>query len=281
MEFEQLRQLQAVAQCGTVSRAAEILHLSQPALSRSLQRLERELGLPLFERTKNSLVLNEAGRLALEHAEGILRAERHLVDALSGLARDQRTLRIATCAPAPLWRLAALVTEWSPDALVSPETLDPKLVERRLLDQSVDLAILPHPLHVPGVLSVPFMTERLYLSVPAGHALAARESVRLADVDGETFLLYAGIGFWRDVCRRAMPRAHFVTQDDFVVFDQMARSSSLLSFATNVSLGERAAAGRALVPVEDPEAHATFYAVLFDDADSRWRPLADLMRQRS
>ena len=65
MELEQLRQLDAIAREGTMSAAARALHLSQPALSRSLARLEAELDQPLFDRPGRRLVLNDAGRVAL------------------------------------------------------------------------------------------------------------------------------------------------------------------------------------------------------------------------
>ncbi len=64
-ELNQLEQLLTVAECGTLSAAAEKLHLSQPALSRSMQRLEAELSVPLFSRQKNKIALNENGRLAV------------------------------------------------------------------------------------------------------------------------------------------------------------------------------------------------------------------------
>ena len=63
-ELYQLEQLLAVSECGTLSQAAEQLHLSQSALSRSMQRLEAELQVPLFTRQKNRIELNECGRIA-------------------------------------------------------------------------------------------------------------------------------------------------------------------------------------------------------------------------
>ena len=68
VELEQLRQLDAIAREGTMSAAARVLHISQPALSRSLGRLETELGLQLFDRAGRRLVFNDAGRVAFEHA---------------------------------------------------------------------------------------------------------------------------------------------------------------------------------------------------------------------
>ena len=65
MELEQLRQLEAIARKGTLLSAAEELHISQSALSRSLRRLEDDLGQPLFDRTRNAMHINEAGYRAI------------------------------------------------------------------------------------------------------------------------------------------------------------------------------------------------------------------------
>lgn len=65
-EIYQLRQLAAFAEYGTLSEAAEKLYLSQPALSRNMRKLEEDIGVPLFIRSKNKLELNENGKLAAE-----------------------------------------------------------------------------------------------------------------------------------------------------------------------------------------------------------------------
>ena len=75
MELEQMRQLDAIARYGTISAAANELHISQPSLSRSVHRLEQELGQELFTRSRNRAELNEAGMLAVEHARAILRED--------------------------------------------------------------------------------------------------------------------------------------------------------------------------------------------------------------
>ena len=74
IELEQLRQLVAFAECGTLSRAAEALHISQPSLSRTMQALEEELEAALFTRQKNRIILNEVGQVAVEHARQVLAA---------------------------------------------------------------------------------------------------------------------------------------------------------------------------------------------------------------
>ena len=66
IELYELRQFAAFADCGTLSDAAEFLHLSQPALSRNMKKLEEDMGIPLFTRRKNRLELNENGKYVLD-----------------------------------------------------------------------------------------------------------------------------------------------------------------------------------------------------------------------
>ena len=141
MELEQLRQLDQIARCGTLQAAAEHLHLSQSALSRSLRRLEEDLGQPLFDRTRNSMQINPAGRMALDHARLILAEERRLRDDFAALAKRERTVRVASVAPAPTWRLSSLVLEQYPTTIVEPDIVSSDDIESRLLNGACDLAV--------------------------------------------------------------------------------------------------------------------------------------------
>ena len=117
MELEQLRQLVEIERLGTISAAAEKLHLTQPSLSRSMKRLETDLGQELFDRTRNHVELNEAGRLAVEHARDMLAAEKRMRDTFDGLARRARTVKVGSIAPAPTWNLTARVIERYPGTI--------------------------------------------------------------------------------------------------------------------------------------------------------------------
>lgn len=114
LELYQLVQLLAIAECGTISKAAEQLHLSQPALSRSMQKLEEELQVTLFDRQKNKITLNKNGRLAVEQARRVVEQAQSLVDQVRAFDRSQRTISIGCCAPAPLVELVSLVSQLYP-----------------------------------------------------------------------------------------------------------------------------------------------------------------------
>ena len=260
MELEQLRQLDAIAREGTMSAAARALHLSQPALSRSIQRVEADLGTPLFSRDGRRVALNDVGRVAVDWARQILRDERLMRDAVDAVARRARSLRVGTVAPAPLWRLTGLMVEAFPRETLTSETVEEAAVVRGVLDGTFDLGIVcGRPLN-PLLRSCELMHENLSVTLPPNHPLASRASVPLRELDGSTFLILTGIGFWRGLVERALPHATFIEQDDRVVFAQLARTTPHCTFVTDAPYMENdPVPGRTVVPLEDPEAHVTFY----------------------
>lgn len=280
MELEQLRQLDMISQTGTLAGASERLHISQSALSRSMRRLEDDLGQPLFKRTRNSMEINAAGRIALSHAQLILAEERRLRDEFASLAKRERTIRVTSVAPAPTWRLSAITLEQCPTAIVEPDIASEQETVSRLINGTCDLAIAAHRPVLPTIQSCFLMHEDLYANVPTNHALHERESVSFAELDGEAFLVYGGIGFWHDVHTRMMPRAQFVTQPDRTIFLQQMRTSTLLTFTTNAPENTNRHESRRAIPITDPEAHVTFWLCMRSDAPERIRALFALVKEQ-
>ncbi|MBQ9007469.1 MAG: LysR family transcriptional regulator [Atopobiaceae bacterium] len=276
MELEQLRQLDVIARYGTLQAAADDLHLSQSALSRSLKRLEDDLGKKLFDRTKNSMSINAAGRLALEHAQAILAEERRLRDDFDALAKRERTVRVASVAPAPTWRLSSLILEQNPTEILEPDIVSPKEAVARLINGACDFAVTAEAPRLPVIRSSVFMHEDLYANVPKGHVLYERDELTFAELDGLTFLVYGGIGFWHEVHERMLPFAQFVTQPDRTIFLQQVRTSNLLTFTTNAPENTSRHESRRAIPITDPEAHATFMLCMRDDAPERVKTLFEL-----
>lgn len=279
MDLEQLRQLVAVDETGTMSGAAQRAHVTQPSLSRSMQRLEADLGCELFDRTRNSARLNEAGRVAVEHARDVLAAEQRMRDALDDLARKRRTLRVASVAPAPVWNLTARTVERFPGTILAPEVLPDAEVERRLFDRTADLAIMRKPIALPNCECIPLMTENLFVSVPAAHPLAMRKHVSFADLAGETFLVLDGIGFWKDVYEQGIPDVHSIVQRDREVFTQLVDSSDILCFTTDAPQNSNHVRGRVEVPLSDASAHATFFLVALHQNSERVREIVDWVKE--
>lgn len=278
MELEQLRQLAMIAQEGTLQGAAKRLHLSPSALSRSLRRLEAELSHPLFERTRNSMRINEQGRLALRHAHVMLAEERRLLEDFAILSKRERTLRLASVAPAATWRLSSIVLAYDPTAIIEPDLVAADVARSRLLNGFCDLAVTSGPLDLPTVLSVELLREDLYANVPRNHALCEREELSFSELDGLDFLVYGGIGYWHEIHERMLPRARFFVQPDRTIFLQQLRTSDLLTFTTNAPENTSAHESRKPIPITDPEAHAVFWLNVRTDAPEHVRAVYDLTK---
>lgn len=99
MELYLLEQLIAFSRQGTLSGAAEKLHISQPALSQSMKKLEESLGVSLFERSKNKIALNENGIMAVQLGEKLLEQSREMEERLRLFDRSRRTLSVGGLRP--------------------------------------------------------------------------------------------------------------------------------------------------------------------------------------
>lgn len=275
MKLEQLAQLDAIERHKTLSAAANALHTTQPTLSRSMRSLEADLGQPLFIRTKNRAALNDAGRIAVDHARRILAEERRMREALAELSKRQRTISVASVAPAPIWRLGEIAAKRFPTSIIDPELVGDKEAQRRLANGECDLAIARRPAQLPTLTCAPVMTEDLCLSVPAGHKLSEKPSVAFSDLDGEPFLVFEQIGVWMEVCKRMLPHSQIIVQKDRIVFMQLSRVTSLCCFTTQAAEIEGGNPERCTVPISDAAAHATFFLCMRHDAPTSVRKLFD------
>jgi LysR family transcriptional activator of glutamate synthase operon len=223
MTTDQLRYFVAVAEREHVTRAAEAVHVSQPALSRALTRLERELGVPLLDRGARATRLTDHGRLFLDHARRAL-AE---LDAGRRLLDDQRD---PGRGDVPLLFLHTLGSWLVPGLVGAYRAQRPRVgfdleqgfagaMEQRLLDGTADV-ILTSPRPADAALGWrELVTEPLLLAVPRDHRLAARRRVRLEEVAADPWIgLREGYGLRTttdELCRRAgfTPQVAFEGED--------------------------------------------------------------------
>ena len=104
VEIFLLEQLVTFAKYGTLSKAAEELHITQPALSRSMKKLENEFGVSLFDREKSKIRLSETGKIAVQYAEKVLEAEREMLHRTAAFD-------VGACAALPINALMPLFQE--------------------------------------------------------------------------------------------------------------------------------------------------------------------------
>lgn len=191
MDIDQLRYFLRVAELGNFTRAAEDLGLSQPALSRSIQRLEEELGQPVLERKTKSLALTDAGDLLQSRARQVLSI---LEDTKAEITDDGRSGRIRigaipTIAPFFLpGLLQEFAAEYPQAALVVQEDVTDHLL-KRCTQGEIDLAILALPIPAKYLEVEELFSEELLLVLPPEHPLVSQSAIRIADVEPYPFVL--------------------------------------------------------------------------------------------
>ena len=260
IEFNQLEHLVAIAKNKTISKAAEELLISQPGLTRSMQRLEHDLGLSLFDRKKNKIELNENGKLAVEFAKKLLDGREEMIKELTKL--NQNHISFGSCAPAPLWGVEYALLNNTEAQIESTLVQEEKALIEGLKKGDYSLIILYHPLEDKKYISQEFLEESLYLSVPPAHPLAPFKEISFSDLNGQSVLLLSRIGFWNEVCQRMIPESHLLFQDDPSVFNELTKMSALPNFRSNITIQrEEAEENRILIPITDQEAHVRYYEI--------------------
>lgn len=272
IEFNQLEHLVSIAKNKTISKAAEELLISQPGLTRSMQRLEDDLGLSLFNRKKNKIELNENGKLAVEFAQKLLDGREEMIKELTKLSQNH--ISFGSCAPAPLWGVEYALLNNTEAQIESTLVQDEKTLIEGLEKRDYSLIVLHHPLQDKKYISQEFLNESLYLSVPPAHPLAPFREISFSDLNGQSVLLLTRIGFWNKVCQRMIPESHLLFQDDPSVFNELTKMSALPNFRSNITIQrEEAEDNRILIPITDPEAHVRYYAIYPKDKRNLFQPI--------
>ena len=262
LNLTDLEQLVAFADYKTLTRVAEVLHISQPTLSRSMRRVEADFGVPLFTRGKNRLELNDTGSLAAEYARRLLADARRAVDAVQAFDRQQRSLTVCACAPKPLWHLLPRLAAQYPERQIVSRLEQPEAVLSAVQSGQADVGILPGPCPDGTLQSRPYLQEHLAVAVPPGHALFGRTSVTFADLNGFNCLLRDQIGFWAQLCYDEMPASKFLVQTEEAAFVELVHASTLLCFTTDLVENAGALLGdRQVVPITDRSANVQYYLI--------------------
>ncbi len=253
MELKQLLYFKTVAECNNMSRAAEKLHVSQPALSAAVKKLENELETCLFERRKNNISLNAAGKKALTCAESVLGAAEKMKDAF----KQDRLTSLGFCDPGPMRFSVPLFQKAFPNINVTSEVFaDESDLPDLLRSLKYDAVISLQNPQAPDIETVPFAFETLLLSVPKDHPWARRTSVCLHEESDFDIAVYCGSGAY---IRRLRPLLDWLVSrhsakiyDDYFVFKQLLEQKNILTLTTRLVKQYRSDGdGRIFIPLRD------------------------------
>lgn len=232
LERTHLEILREVARRGTLTAAAESLHLTQSALSHTIAKLERLAGVELWLREGRSLRLTQAGEYLLAMAERMLPQFETAEAFLGQYAEGERgTLRIGMeCHPCYQWLLKVVsryLGDW-PDVDVDVKQKFRFGGMGALFNHEIDLIVTPDPLLMAGVSYLPVFDYEQVLVVGRGHSLAGRRHARPSDLVGETLITYPVEPARLDVYSQfllpagVMPRRHKTLESTDIMLEMVA-----------------------------------------------------------
>lgn len=283
IDINLLYELTVFEKCGTLSKAAEELFISQPALSRSMNRLEEELGVTIFTRSKNKLVLNENGKLTAGYAREIIRYEENAINAIRAFDKKNHTISIGSCAPIPLSELTEVVSTLYKGFTISSKIDDSETLLDGLKSDIYDICIFNQEIKDETLISYKTCSEKLYLSIDKDHPLSKKEGIFLSELNNYDILLYSEIGFWYELVKNKAPNANFLIQHDNNTFNTLLNTTSFPSFATNksITLYRRIQSDyKVMIPILDKEATVDYYSVILKKNHKKFSNLFDFIKNK-
>ncbi len=193
MDLGQLEMLVAVAQEKGFSRAADSVHRTQSAVSQAIQRLEAEIGTPLFDRSTKSGVPTPAGRLLCEYAQQMLnlrREARAAIQELGTLRRGKLSIAANEYTVMHLLPVIGAYRARHPHITIEIKQSLASQIPSEILAHEVEIGAITYRPAQPGLTVVPFARDELALLVAPGHPLAGRDVVSILDLGAESVLAH-------------------------------------------------------------------------------------------
>lgn len=273
IELYQIQYFLATVQEGSLLKASQVLHVSQPAITRAIQNMEEELGISLFERKKNRLILNDNGKEMLEYSSSIVEIMEHMERRAKEIKEEHNTLRLSLVAPGPMIRYPILFTPTGKFRIIADISKEEEIV-RKVANGSLDFGFINTKREIEGITCLKLFDEHLFLYIPKTHFLSGKtEGLYAKEIDGQSFLLSDNLGSWEDWVEKKLPNSRFYRQNQENLSDLIS-ASSIPAFVTdahddllNISR-ERIA-----IPFLDEDASMPFYLIYRSSRSDKYKDI--------
>lgn len=255
MELTALRQFVVVAEMKHLTRAAERLGVTQPALSAMVKKLESEVGAPLLDRTGRGVALTEAGRVFLKHAEAsVRRADEAVASVRELVGLEAGSIRVGGGATAVAYLLPSVVSavrREHPSLRFYVREAGSLAVASAVISGELDLGIVTMPVAGVGVgelMRVGRFEDELMLIAPPGHRVASQEMFRWTEIDGEPVVAFEADSAVRSVIDEAAATAEVSLEVVMEVrslesIQRMVQAGVGVGFVSRLALDEDSAKG--------------------------------------
>lgn len=189
MDITQLQYFKIIAEYDSLTKAAKTLHISQPAMSAMLKKFEEELDVELFERSANRIHLNQMGETALLHVNKILQDVELMKADLASLAQQNLSISAAFCDPGVRWFCVPRFSVAYPDVTLKDALYENTDPIKLLAERTYDLVVTPCKIRDTRIQSLPFLADRVFLSLPGDSKLLSSKSISLKDIPHSPFFI--------------------------------------------------------------------------------------------
>ncbi|MCR9059861.1 MAG: LysR substrate-binding domain-containing protein [Rhodobacteraceae bacterium] len=209
--LRQLEAFKAFVENGSVSKAADALFVSQPAVSKLLNNFEEDIGMELLDRSSNRPVVTEMGMRVYVEIDRILSGVDQIGQAIASIRAQERSLITVGVMPgfppSVLSRASQLVREQRPDISISFVVRSSEFISHGILSRKMDLGIIARDLDHPQVDTSVFLNEDMVAVMSPDNPLAGRETIDIADLQGRHFVAFTEGSVSRQLMDRAFSKA--------------------------------------------------------------------------
>lgn len=216
LNWNQLEYFITLAEIQNYTKAASVLNITQPALSRSINNLEQSIGIPLFQKKGRGIELNFYGHIFLQHLQlardEIYKGEQQIRSLISPTRGHIRIGSLYTLGVNFLPPLLHDFYQESPDVTFSLQQQPTRVLHRLLESNEIDISFCTdfdpqdeHDMFMKSIISV----ESLYMLVPITHPLANKKSVRLIEFKDDPFILFNDLTLFKDSSMELLKKAGF------------------------------------------------------------------------
>lgn len=287
MVLTQLEQFKVIAEQENISKAAQLLYVSQPSLSQMLNKLEAEVGCQLFDRRNGRLHLNESGRVALEHVNTVLKEIDFLKYGLTSEPVSDQPVVIGSPSPSAIWYFSSKLREYLPDLPLSTATIEQEQIGQALQEHQIDFAISFEFISDKAFNCMPYSENHHFITVSYDHPLSKYDELYLAQLNGCHFLTMGGIPTYLGkrvtsiLDKYAMDMVVYRPNDPLIFYDMLRRDPRYVTMSSNMEIraNSHIYGDRKLIRIKDRIPTLTYYCSYLKSNARRVRQIQDTLIQ--
>ncbi|WP_125714228.1 LysR family transcriptional regulator [Companilactobacillus kedongensis] len=278
-----LEELVTFNKYGTLAATAEKLMVTQPTVTRGMQKLEDELDVKIFDRQPNHVALTKTGILAAKEAQKVLDQNQSFIDTVQKYEASHTTIKVGSIAPGPIMLLKSL-SDIADNVVINDSLLQTDSVISSIENRSFAMIITNQEIMTDSIESRFIGSEKLSVNLDKFTYLANKTSVTFEELKGMSFVVVNDIGVWKQIVQDNIPDAKFMYQEQFDAFTEITQYSNFPYFSTNISGKDSHHLpnnddDRVRIPISDDTSTVDFYVTYLKNQKSKVNPLIKLMSQ--